>query len=267
MKRIITILAAVLAIGSGCRSPRLVILHTNDTHSHLEPYRAGERGGQGGIIERAAFVDSVRNANGESKVLLLHAGDMGQGSSYFTEFKGELETDMVNAMRYDCITLGNHEFDNDIEDLEKRLKRTECPVVCANLDLSTFGVGKYVKPYAIIERGGMKIGIIGFAPRLKGSVASIVSDRIPQLDEVETANRYAAELKALNCELVIALSHMGYTEDCEFVPRTRNIDLVVGGHSHTFLDGFTFVKNLDGKKIPIIQDGCHGLEMGEIRVY
>lgn len=267
MKKITIILAAVLSICSCCREPKLVILHTNDTHSHMEPYRAGARKGQGGIIERAAFVDSVRNAMGESRVLLLHAGDMGQGSSYFTQFKGELEIDMVNAMRYDCVTLGNHEFDNGIEDLGKRLKRIECAVVCANLDLSTFETGKYVTPYTIIERGGLKIGIIGFAPRLKGSVATVTADRIPQLDEVEVANRYAAELKAQKCGLVIALSHMGYDVDMEFVPQTRNIDIIVGGHSHTFMDGFTYVSNLDGKKIPIIQDGCHGLEMGEIRVY
>lgn len=267
MKKITIILAAVLSICSCCREPKLVILHTNDTHSHMEPYRAGARKGQGGIIERAAFADSVRNAMGESRVLLLHAGDMGQGSSYFTQFKGELEIDMVNAMRYDCITLGNHEFDNGIEALGKRLARIECPVVCANLDLSTFGVGKYVKPFTVIERGGMKIGIIGFAPRLKGSVSSTIADRIPQLDKIEVANRYAAELKARKCDLVIALSHLGYEEDMELVPQTRNIDIVVGGHSHTFLDDFTYVRNLDGKKIPIIQDGCHGLEMGEIRVY
>lgn len=267
MKRILTILAAFLALCSCCCTPKLVILHTNDTHSHLEPYRAGARGGHGGIIERAAFVDSVRNAVGESKVLLLHAGDMGQGSSYFTEFNGELEIDMVNALRYDCITLGNHEFDNGLEDLGKRLSRINCPVVCANLDLSTFEAGKYVTPYTVIEKGGMKIGIIGFSPNLNGCVSKTTADRIPQFDRVEVGNRYASELKNMKCDLIIALSHMGYNFDQEFIGRTRNIDILVGGHSHTFMDDFTYVKNLDGKKIPIIQDGCHGLDMGEIKVY
>lgn len=267
MKKIFVILAAVLSICSCGRTPKLVILHTNDTHSHLEPYRSGEKRGHGGIIERAALVDSVRNAVGESRVLLLHVGDMVQGSSYFTEFKGELETDMVNAMRYDCVTLGNHEFDNGIEALGWMLGRINCPIVCANLDLSTFEAGKYVSPYTVIEKGGIKIGIIGFAPKLKVYVSRVVADRVPQFDSFEVANRYAAELKAQKCDLIIALSHMGYEEDQEFIKKTRNIDIVVGGHSHTFLDGFTYVSNLDGKKIPIIQDGCHGLEMGEIRVY
>lgn len=267
MKRIVYIAAALLTVLSCSRTPSLVILHTNDTHSHLEPIRSGDHCGEGGIIERAAFVDSVRAAVGESKVLLLHAGDFSQGSSYFTEYGGYLEIDLINALRYDCVTLGNHEFDNGIEALADRLKKLECPVVCANLDLSPFELGQYVKPYAILEKGGKKIGIIGLETNLSTNVSKTISARISQLDAAEVTNRYAAELKAQKCDLVILLSHLGYNEDQDLVTKVRNIDLVVGGHSHTFVDEMKYVRDLDRKKVPVVTDGCFGLEMGEVRIY
>lgn len=267
MKKIIAILAAVLALCSCGRTPKLVILHTNDTHAHSEPYRSGINRGHGGAIERAAFIDSVRLANGESKVLLLHAGDFSQGTTYFTVFGGKFEDSMVNALRYDCVTLGNHEFDNGIEALTERVKHINCPVVCANLDLSTFELGEYVKPCTIIEKAGFKIGIVGLAPDISSCVAKEVSSRIPQLDPAEQTNRWAAELKAQGCYPVIMLSHLGYDGDQEIAAQLRNVDLIVGGHSHTFVDGFIYVEDLDGKKVPIITDGCHGLEMGEIKLY
>ena len=155
MKKLIVILAAAAAL-CAC-GPQLVIVHTNDTHSHFDPLRDGT----GGIIERAAFVDSVRKAAGAGKVLLLHAGDFDQGTSYYTQMHGELEVDMVNALKYDAVALGNHEFDDGIESLTERARRIQCPIVCANLDLSSFELGKYVKPYTVLHRGGKKIGIIG----------------------------------------------------------------------------------------------------------
>ena len=267
MKRFAFVLAAMTLISACCQTPRLVILHTNDTHSHFEPERSGEMKDHGGIIERAAFVDSVRTEYGESNVLLLHAGDVCQGSSYFSEFSGDLEVDMVNAMQYDCIALGNHEFDNGIEDLARRAKGVVCPIVCANLDLSTFELGKYVEPYAVIERGGMKLGIIGLAPDISTCVMKEISSRIPQLDPVEETNRYASELKEAGCDMVILLSHQGYAEDQKIVAAVRGVDLVIGGHSHTFVNGLIYVKDLDGRKIPITTDGCYGLEMGEVRIY
>ena len=157
MKKILILLAAAsLAFCACCRQPKLVILHTNDTHSHFEPVRGGEDDGLGGCIERAAFVDSVRAAHGADRVLLLHAGDFSQGTPYFSELDGVLEPRVINDLAYDCITLGNHEFDNDIEALTARLKalRSETRVVCANLDLSGFPLGEIVKPFAIIRRGG-----------------------------------------------------------------------------------------------------------------
>ncbi|NLZ19810.1 MAG: bifunctional metallophosphatase/5'-nucleotidase [Bacteroidales bacterium] len=268
MKRsLIAFAAALLAVGS-CQQPKLVILHTNDTHSHFEPLRGGADDGVGGVIERAAFVDSVRTVYGEDRVLLLHAGDFSQGSPYFTELKGTLEPLVINDFAYDCVTLGNHEFDNDIEALTERLKMLDgTAVVCANLDLSPFELGEYVKPYAILERAGLKIGIIGLEADISTAVTRTVSSRMQQLDNVEVTNRWADYLhETEKCDLVILLSHAGYDVDQEIVPETRWVDLVIGGHTHTFVDDFLYVKNARGKEVPIITDGKWGLEMGQINV-
>lgn len=251
--------AALCACG-----PKLVIVHTNDTHSHFDPLRDGT----GGIIERAAFVDSIRRAEGENKVLLLHAGDFDQGTSYYTQLHGRLEVELVNAMRYDAIALGNHEFDDGIEDLTSRVKDIKCPVVCANLDLSSFELGEYVKPYCIVQKGKTKIGIIGLEADISTCVAKTISSRIPQLDPVEVTNKWADYLRNQEqCDMVILLSHQGWEEDHANAPKIKGVGLVVGGHSHTFVDGFSYVADAEGKETPIITDGCWGLEMGVIKVW
>ena len=203
------------------------------------------------------------------KVLLLHAGDFSQGTSYFSELGGQLEPRMINALGYDCVTLGNHEFDNGIEDLESRLAMlTGTRVVSSNIDVSQFGLAEYVEPYVIIEKAGLKIGIIGLESDLSANVSAVTSSRIPQLDDVEVTNRWAGYLHDTEkCDLIILLSHAGYSVDQEIVPQTRYLDLVVGGHSHTFVDDFLYVEDLDGRKVPIITDGCFGVEMGEIKIY
>lgn len=266
MKRFFYILS--LAVACCACQPKLVILHTNDTHSHVEPIRAGELKGLGGAIERAAFIDSVRASVGADRVLLLHAGDFSQGSSYFSELGGKIEMDVINDMQYDAVTLGNHEFDNDIEALTERLKMLKgTKVVCANLDLRSFELGKYVQPYCIIEKGGMKIGIIGLETTLGVSVLRTVADRIPQYNNVEVVNKWENYLhNEEKCDLIILLTHLGYEEDQDIAPFTSYVDLIVGGHSHTFCDDIVYVKNSRGKKVGVISDGQWGLEMGEITV-
>ena len=269
MKKTIIVLAAALMALCACnQQPKLVILHTNDTHSHFEPMRGGGDNGKGGVIERAAFVDSIRTAYGKDRVLLLHAGDFSQGSPYFTELGGVLEMNTINDFAYDCVTLGNHEFDNDIEALTERVKMLKgTQVVCANLDLSPFELGEYVKPYAILQRAGMKIGVIGLESDISTAVTKTVASRMQQLDNVEVTNRWADYLHDTEkCDLVILLSHAGYDVDQLIVPQTRWVDLVIGGHTHTFVDDFLYVKNARGKDVPIITDGKWGLEMGQINV-
>lgn len=263
------VLCIALAISVCACQPRLVILHTNDTHSHFEPERSGDRTGRGGVIERAAFVDSVRSVYGSDKVLLVHAGDFSQGTSYFTELKGKLEPEVINDMAYDCVTLGNHEFDNDIEALTERLKALKTTkVVCANLDLSQFELGKYVEPCTVIEKAGLKIGIIGLETDLSSNVTKTVSSRIPQLDNVEVTNRWAEYLKKdQKCDLILLLSHLGYGEDQRLVPQIHYVNMIIGGHSHTFVDEIVYVKDADGRKVGVITDGCWGLEMGELKLW
>ena len=273
-------LAVALAAGVGYfwyaknaeQKSHLVILHTNDTHSHFEPLRDEDYSGMGGIIERAAYLDSLRAAVGPENLLLLHAGDFSQGTTYFTELGGNLEIQSLNAMHYDVVTLGNHEFDNGLEDLGRRLSSLEMPVVACNYDFSPFEAGKYIKPYVIIERAGLKIGIIGVVCDLKSMVAADIAERVPEFPMVETVQKYADLLKGdEGCDLVIALTHIGYTEhtpgditDPILCSRTRNIDLFVSGHSHTFMEEMAQHPNVDGVLVPIVQDGCYGVNWGRI---
>lgn len=273
MKKLIYILVAVTAMVSCSRKAEhhLVILHVNDTHSHFEPLRSGPEAGRGGTIERAAFIDSVRLAEGPENVLLLHAGDFSQGTSYFSILGGDLEIETINAMKYDVITLGNHEFDNGIEELGRRLAMLNCPVVCSNYDFTPFEAGKYIQPYVVLEKAGLKIGVFGLLTDVLRVVDRSVADRLPKFDDVETANHWASWLKEQEgCDFVIALNHIGYEgeafTDPELVRECRNIDLVVGGHSHTFLDKVEYATDLDGKKIPIVQNGCWGLNFGELTI-
>ncbi len=261
-KHLLALAAAALCLAA-CSAPgsRLVILHANDTHSHFDPLRDGT----GGIIERAAYVDSVRAKRGAGNVLLLHAGDFSQGTSYFTILNGDLEIDVLNAMGYDCVCLGNHEFDNGLEELGRRLSALQCPVVCANYDFTPFEAGKYIAPYTIVRKAGISIGIIGLLCNVSSVVSRETADRMPYLGpDEEVANKWAKYLKeeAL-CDKVILLTHIGYEEDVALAPKLHGVDLIVGGHSHTFLDAPTVCKDADGKPLPVITDGCWGLEMGE----
>ena len=270
-KLIAAVVTAMLVACSGASAQKLTILHFNDTHSHLEPERAGKSAGRGGVIERAALVDSVRNAVGRRTFLLLHAGDFNQGTSYYTTLGGMLEVGLVNALGYDVITLGNHEFDDGIEHLGRRLAGLKCPVVCSNYDFSQFELGKYVKPYVILKRGGMRIGIFGMLTDITKVVERTIADRLPKFDDVETADRWASYLKnEKKCDIVIALTHLGLENedfmDQDLVRATRNIDLVVGGHSHTFIKNIVYENNIDGKPVPIVQNGCWGLDTAELSI-
>lgn len=267
MRKIVVTLICILSLVCvDASAQKLVILHVNDTHSHLDPERNGRDKGKGGVIERAAYVDSLRKAVGKNRMLLLHGGDWDQGTPYFTVFNGDLEVSLINALGYDCLTLGNHEFDNGIEDLARRVNVIKCPVVCANYDFSSFDMN--VTPWTIIKRGGMKIGIIGMLTDISTVVVRATADRLPKLgDDADVINKWSSYLKnEKKCDMVIVLSHMGYDKDVEIVNKIHDVDLIVGGHSHTFLKDFTYVDDMDGKKVPVILDGDWGLNIGRIDV-
>ena len=266
MKKIILLIAAMVAVSS-LGAQNLTVLHLNDTHSHIDPERTGENKGLGGVIEQAAYIDSVRKADGKKNVLLLHAGDFSQGTSYFTELGGDMEINVLNAAAYDVVTLGNHEFDNGSAELARRLKNLEAEVVCANYDFSGTPLEGLVKPYTIVKKAGKKIGIIGLLTDIRRVVDIKNVGELDYKDPAEAVNRYAEYLKnEKGCDLVICLSHLGFREDTELAPMIRNVDVIVGGHSHTQLDDMQKVADLDGKEVVIVQDWCWGMSIGKLSV-
>lgn len=268
MKRIITAcMVAALSVFSAS-AQKLVIIHTNDTHSQIEPMRTGARAGLGGVDRRLQFIDSVKAEYGARKVLVLDAGDYNQGTPYFTMGGGDLELSLMNVLGYDVVTIGNHEFDNGMEEFARRLSSARFQTVCCTYDFSDTQLGKYVKPYTIIRRGGMKIGIVGATVNLEGMVAATVLEQLPYRDFITEVNRYAEYLREKrHCDLVICLSHLGFEEDQQLAAASKDLDLIVGGHSHTYIKEAREVKNTNGRVVPVVQAGNKGTCMGEFKIY
>lgn len=265
MKRFISLIAAV-SVSLGMCAQNLTILHLNDTHSHIDPQRAGEYKGHGGVIEHAVYIDSVRKADGKKNVLLLHAGDFSQGTSYFTEIGGDIEIDVLNAAGYDVVTLGNHEFDNGAVELARRLGSLDAHVVCANYNFTGSPLEGLIKPYVIVKKAGKKIGVIGLLTDISRVVDRRLVGGLEYQEPAPVLNRCAAELKEAGCDLIICLSHLGYGDDCETAALTEDVDVFVGGHSHTRLDEMTVVRNKDGDDVVVVQDGKWGLAIGKLSV-
>ncbi len=266
MKRILTAICIVMASMS-LNAQDLTILHVNDTHSHIDPQRSGDYKGRGGAIEQAAYIDSVRCADGKRNVLLVHAGDFSQGTSYFTELGGNIEIDVLNALGFDVVTLGNHEFDNGLDELARRLKSLKADVVCANYNFDGTALSGLVKPYTIIRRGGKKIGFIGLLTDIMEVVDRNIAKALTYQEPAEVVNTLASYLKdEKNCDMVICLSHLGFGEDKDLAASVRNVDLIVGGHSHTLLDDKKVVKDLDGEDVIIVQNWKWGLNVGHLSI-
>lgn len=271
------ILAAALLVMAvpQADAQKLVILHTNDTHSQIEPVRVGRAKGLGGVERRLQYINEVRAQYGKRKVLLLDGGDYNQGTPYFTVSRGDLEIELVKALKYDVATLGNHEFDNGQEELLRRLKKAKHTTITCNYDFSKTCLKNIIKPYTIVRRGGMKIGIIGATSYLEGNVMKSHTEGLVRLDAIERINYYADILKnRKHCDLVILLSHLGYDggtyakpSDVLTVQNSRNLDIVIGGHTHTFLKEAREVADLDGKIVPIVQCGSQGTVVGKMEIY
>ena len=266
MKKLLFIFIAVF-IAAFADAQELTIIHFNDTHSHIDPERSGEHQGTGGVIEQAAYIDSVRCADGRRNVLLLHAGDFSQGTSYFTELGGNIEIDLANAFGYDVMTLGNHEFDNGTVELARRLKSLKPSVVCANYDFTGTPLDGLVEPYVILRKAGKKIGIIGLLTDIHEVVdVKLVAD-LTYLDPVSVVNPLAEFLKKeKKCDLVICLSHLGYDEDMDLAADLSNVDLIVGGHSHTKLSEIQSVTAADGKDVKVVQNWKWGLTAANLKI-
>jgi len=266
MKKTVFVALAIL-LGVNTHAQKLTIVHFNDTHSHVDPERAGDYKGRGGIIEQAAYIDSVRCADGKRNVLLLHAGDFSQGTSYFTELHGDIEIDLLNAVGYDVICLGNHEFDNGPVELARRLRSLKADVVCANYDFTGTPLEGLVKPYVIVKKAGLKIGIIGLLTDISKVVSKEMLGGLVYQEPAADVNAYAEYLRnERKCDLVICLSHLGYVEDKELASQIRNVDVIVGGHSHTLLRKMQHVADLDGKDVVVVQNWCWGLAAANLKV-
>ena len=248
---------------------KLTILHTNDMHSHIHPFTSGRNKGLGGMAQRAALIKQIRKQ--EEHVLLLDAGDVFQGTPYFNVYGGELEFKLMSEMKYDAVTLGNHDFDNGLEGLKKQLPHANFPFLIANYDFSDTILKNTFKPYKVFRKGDLKIGVFGIGIELDGLVPKKLYQNTVYQDPISTANHYANLLKQKErCDLVICLSHLGFKykgkkmSDMTFASQTRNIDLIIGGHTHTFLKKPVKQLNLDKEEVIINQVGWAGINIGKI---
>ena len=270
IKVILFVLALLLPTLSVSAQKHLTILHTNDTHSCVMPLSVHLadtlQAGRGGFLRRIAMLKEERRK--DPGLLLFDSGDFCQGSPYYTLFKGDVESGLMNMMHYDAGTIGNHEFDFGLENMARVFKRLNFPIVCANYRFHEYGLDKIVKPYVIIKRNGLKIGVFGLSPRLDGLVDHKNYRSTEYLDPVKTAQEMADLLKKKHCDLVVCISHLGWEEkgmgDQEVISHTRGIDLVLGGHSHTYFRQLRYVDNLDGKPVADDQNGKSGIYIGKM---
>ena len=271
MKNKSLIIAALLAVSVSVFGQKtLTILHTNDTHSCIMPLSENLadtlQAGRGGFLRRIAMLKEERKS--DPNLLLFDSGDFSQGSPYYTLFKGDVEVGLMNMMHYDAGTIGNHEFDYGFDNMARVFKRLNYPIVCANYDFTGTELAKIVKPYVIIKRNGLKIGVFGLSPKLDGLVDHKNYLTTRYLDPVATAQKMVDVLKGKKCDLIICITHLGWDVhgmgDQEVIRGTRGIDLVLGGRSHTYFQTLRYVKDLDGKLVPVDQNGKSGIYIGKM---
>ena len=255
---------------------KLTILHTNDTHSHIDPFPADDprNPNQAGAARRATLIEKIRAE--EDNVLLLDAGDIFQGTPYFNYYGGELEFKIMSMMGYDLATLGNHDFDNGIDGFFAQLPHAKFDFVSANYDFKNTLLDGIVKPYKVIKKQGLKIGVFGLGVELEGLVEKKLYKETVYNNPVDVTKDIVKQLKEIEkCDLIICLSHLGfkYKNDPEKIcdillaQQTKDIDLIIGGHTHTFLDKPVIEKNSEGKDVLINQVGCYGINLGRIDFY
>ena len=252
---------------------KITILHTNDTHSQIDPFPKSHTKypGLGGVNARKLAIDKIREKSDHT--LLLDAGDIFQGTPYFNLYGGKVEFEVMSALKYDAATMGNHDFDGGLDGFNLALKHAKFPFICSNYDFSETILNKKTIPFKIIRKGGLKIGIIGLGVALDGLVSVSLYGKTKYLDPFEQAQKYATLLREnYKCNLIICLSHLGYkqsnnVDDVTLAKSTSNIDLIIGGHTHTFLNKPETHINKIGKNVLINQVGWAGLQLGKIEFY
>ncbi|HKJ44496.1 MAG TPA: metallophosphatase [Balneolales bacterium] len=250
---------------------RITILHTNDTHSHLDPFpvEAGKYAGLGGIARRATIIKKIRSQNPHT--LLLDAGDAFQGTPYFQFYKGFLSYKMMSKLGYDASTLGNHEFDYGVKNLTEAAQKANFPLVCANYNFTNTSLGSIVRPFIVRDVNGIQIGIFGLGVKFKGLVSDAHHKGIYYQDPVEASTNMVRILREMHkCDMVICLSHLGFDYkddricDKKLARQVNGIDLIIGGHTHTFLPKPYVVQKANNNPTIVTQVGFGGIELGRI---
>ena len=253
---------------------KLTILHTNDTHSNIDtfPSNHSKYPNQGGVARRFSLIQDIRSS--ESNVLLLDAGDIFQGTPYFNKYGGVLEMKLMTKLGYDCCTMGNHDFDAGINGFKKAHEYANFPFVCSNYDFDNTDLKNVTFPYRTFQKGPFKVGVFGLGPELEGLVAKSNYQDTVYNDPISISNKWAKYLRyEEECDIVICLSHLGYkpkqNDMCDILlaKETEEIDLIIGGHTHTFLDKPEIHQNKKGEKVLINQVGWAGLALGRIDFY
>lgn len=272
----ITLSGFGLSSFSSAKTKRITILHTNDTHSHLDtfPQTDAKFPNQGGAAKRATIFNKIKNENPHT--LILDAGDMFQGTPYFNYYGGELEIKVMNMLQYDAGTIGNHEFDNGINSLAEQIQKANFDIINANYDFKNTLMNGLTKAYKVFVKDGIKIGVFGLGIKLEGLVNKSEYGETLWNNPIEIVQDVTRILKdELKCDLIICLSHLGYhygnnsqmISDLDLAAKTKNIDLIIGGHTHTFLEKPTVVLNAEQKEVIVNQVGCYGVRIGQIDFY
>ena len=273
MKQVIFIIVLMLAtVSASAKGPKkITVLHTSDTHSCVLPLNSNladkNVAGRGGFIRRIDMLKQERQQ--DPKLLLFDCGDYSQGSSYYTMFQGDVEVGLMNQMHYDAATIGNHEFDFGLDNMIRLFKKANFPVVCSNYDFADTELKNIVKPYLVLKRKGVKIGVFALCPPLEGLVSTKNYGPLKFLDPIEVTNQMVDILRnQKKCDVVICLSHLGWkTEDYpdnKLIQNTSGIDLILGGHSHTYMDDFGYDTDKTGKQVPVDHEGKHGAYVGKM---
>ena len=261
----------IMALSAGAQK-KLVILHTNDTHSTVMPLSENlndtMKAGRGGYLRRIEMLKKEREACPD--LLLFDSGDFSQGSPYYTMYKGDVEVGLMNIMKYDAATIGNHEFDFGLDNLARLYRKAEFPIVCANYDFTGTVAEGLVRPYVVLERSGLRIGVFGLSPKPGGLISEKNYPGVKYTDPLIVAPRIAALLRNKEkCDVVVCLSHLGWdlksdVDDNAMIAASKDIDIVLGGHSHSYFKDLEWVKNATGHKVPVDQNGKHGIYVGKI---
>ena len=256
-------------------SKKITIVHTNDVHSHIDPFPPEDplNPNSGGVIARTKIINEIKKDN--PNTLILDAGDIFQGTPYFNFFGGEIELKLMSKMGYNASTLGNHEFDNGLKGLAKSLKYANFSIINSNYNLKNTPIENEIKKYEIHIIDGVKIGIFGLGIELNGLVEKRLYNGVEYLNPLEITQDITDKLKnEYQCDIIICLSHLGFKYQkeeiiCDLIlaRKTKNIDLIIGGHTHTFMKKPVEIKNLVGEKVIINQVGCFGINIGKIDFY